>query len=69
MDQSAFIFRVVILTLAAAVLAVIVALLIGLFSPLVDNGMIFAILGPAFHTIVGAFVGIISSRALSRRRK
>lgn len=67
MDQSTFIFRVVTVTLAAILVAVIAAMLYGLFEPKVDNKDIFAILGPAFQTIVGCFVGILGGRALEKK--
>lgn len=55
------------MTLAAILAAVIAAMLYGLFTPSVDNKDIFAILGPAFQTIVGCFVGILGGRALGKR--
>jgi len=55
---------IVICTLAAVMIAVIGALLSGLFQPVVDNTEIFKILGPAFQTIVGAFVGVLGGRAM-----
>lgn len=42
--------------------AVIGVLLAGLFDGAVDNDKIFAILGPAFQMIVGAFIGILGGR-------
>lgn len=59
------IYYIVVATLAAVMAAVIAVLLIGLFDPRVDNDKIFAILGPAFQTIVGCFVGVLGSRALN----
>lgn len=56
-----FIFRIVVITLAAILVAVIAVMLAGLFRPEVDNKEVFAILGPAFQTVVGAFVGVLSS--------
>lgn len=66
MTQSTFIFRVVTITLAAILVAVIAAMLYGLFDQRVDNKEIFSILGPAFQTIVGCFVGILGGRALEK---
>ena len=65
-QQSQFIFRVVVLTLAIVPVSVVLAMLIGLFSPAVDNAEVFKILGPGFQTVVGAFVGILSSMALNK---
>jgi uncharacterized membrane protein YraQ (UPF0718 family) len=55
---------IVICTLASVIVAVIGVLLSGLFQPVVDNTEIFKILGPAFQTIVGAFVGVLGGRAM-----
>ncbi len=67
MDQPTFVIRVVVLTLAAVLAAVIGAMLVGLFDSRVDNAEIFKILGPSFQTIVGVFVGILGGRVLDRR--
>lgn len=67
MGNSPFIFRVVVVTLAAILVSVIGVMLIGLFNPLVDNDEIFKILGPAFQTVVGAFVGVLASAFLPRK--
>lgn len=67
MNQPTFIFRVVVVTLAMILVSVIAAMLWGLFTPSVDNKEIFAILSPAFQTIVGCFVGILGGRAIDKR--
>lgn len=66
MDDTKFIFRVVTVTLAVVILSVIGALLVGLFHNDVDNKEIFAILGPAFQTVIGAFVGFLSALAIHK---
>ena len=66
MPDSPFIFKVVVFTLAVILFSVIAAMLYGLFDPRVDNADIFKILGPAFQTIVGCFVGILGGRALGK---
>lgn len=63
------IYYIVVGTLALVMGAVIAVLLIGLFDARVDNDKIFAILGPAFQTIVGCFVGVLGSRALNNGDK
>jgi uncharacterized membrane protein YraQ (UPF0718 family) len=55
---------IVICTLSAVMVSVIGVLLSGLFQTTVDNTEIFKILGPAFQTIVGAFVGVLGGRAM-----
>ena len=57
---------VVIATLALTMVAVIFVFLAGLFDPKVNNDEIFKILGPAFQTIVGAFVGVLGGRAMKQ---
>lgn len=50
-------------TLGSIMLAVVFIFLIGMFMPneLIDNNEIFKIIGPAFSTIVGAFVGAFAT--------
>jgi uncharacterized membrane protein YraQ (UPF0718 family) len=62
--MNTLVLVVVIVTLAMTMAAVIFVLLAGLFDPIVDNTKIFEILGPAFQTIVGAFVGVLGGRAM-----
>lgn len=59
-------YGVVVYSLAGIMMAVVIVLLIGLFDPVVDNDQILAIIGPAFQTVVGAFVGLLSGKALSK---
>lgn len=49
--------------LGAIMLAVVFIFLVGLFMPnhVIDNNEIFKIIGPAFSTIVGAFVGAFAT--------
>jgi len=60
--------QLTIMKMAAAILgiimmSVVVTMMIGLFVPneVVDNNEIFKIIGPAFSTIVGAFVGAFAT--------
>lgn len=50
-------------TLGIIMLAVVAIFLIGMFIPndIIDNNEIFKIIGPAFSTIVGAFVGAFAT--------
>jgi len=54
-------------TMSAICMAVILVLLLGLFDQLIDNKEIFAIIGPAFNTIIGAFVGLLGGISLGRK--
>ena len=60
MPNDLFVFRVVVVTLATIVVAIVGALLIGLFHVEVDNKEVLAIIGPAFQVTIGAFVAVIS---------
>ena len=47
-------------TLSATVLSMVVVFMVGFFDPQVDNGKLFEIVGPAFQTIIGGFIGLIT---------
>jgi len=65
LDTVEWILRVTVVTLAMIMMAVIGALMFGLFVHNVDNTEIFSIIGPAFNTIVGAFVGLLGGLSLN----
>lgn len=65
-SNSDFLYRVVICTLAAVILSAVLVLLVGLFDSRIDNKEIFAILGHAFDTVIGCFVGILGGKAMNR---
>jgi len=64
-DTVEWILRVTVVTLAMIMMAVITTLMFGLFNNDVDNAEIFSIIGPAFNTIVGAFVGLLGGLSLN----
>ena len=47
-------------TLTIILLSMVGVLLIGLFNPTIDNTKIFEAITPAFQTIVGGFIGLIT---------
>ena len=53
------------LTLCVVVLSMPGVMLFGLFDPLVDNSKIFELVGPAFQTVVGGFIGLLAGVKLS----
>jgi hypothetical protein len=57
---SAYVTLMATTTLTIILLSMVGALLIGLFNPLVDNNKIFEAVTPAFQTIVGGFIGLIT---------
>jgi len=48
------------ITLSIIVLSMVFVLLVGLFDNHVDNNKIFEAITPAFQTIVGGFIGLIT---------
>ena len=62
-----YIYITTILTLSIVIVSVAIVLLAGLFEDNVDNGKIFEMLGPAFNTIVGAFVGLLGGLSLGQK--
>ena len=61
-----WILKVTVGTLASIVLMVVAVLMVGVFLPneQVDNKDIFSIIGPAFNTVIGAFVGLLGGLQL-----
>ncbi len=47
-------------TLSVILLSMVFVFLMGFFDEGVDNNQLFAIVGPAFQTIVGGFIGLIT---------
>jgi hypothetical protein len=47
-------------TLSIILLAMVFVFLMGFFNEGIDNNQLFAIVGPAFQTIVGGFIGLIT---------
>lgn len=64
-----WIFKITVSTLSAVVFAVVVVLLSGLFITDIDNDKIFEIIGPAFSTVIGAFVGLLGGLSLNKSPK
>ena len=48
------------MSLATILMAMVAVMLIGLFHDKVDNEKVFEMLAPAFQTIVGGFIGLIT---------
>lgn len=66
-DTVEFTIRIAVATLACVILVVIVAMVAGLFvsDNIISNDKIFEIIGPAFNTVVGAFVGLLGGLSLN----
>ena len=48
------------MSLAVILMSMVMVMLIGLFHDKVDNNKVFEMLSPAFQTIVGGFIGLIT---------
>jgi len=59
-ELSARVTWIASITLAIILIAMVSTMLIGLFVDKVDNAKVFEIVGPAFQTIVGGFIGLIT---------
>ena len=57
---SAYVTLLATVTLTLILLSMVGVLLVGLFTPAVDNTKIFEAITPAFQTIVGGFIGLIT---------
>ena len=66
-DTIEFTIRTAVMTLACVILVVVVAMVAGLFvsNDVVDSNKVFEIIGPAFNTVVGAFVGLLGGLSLN----
>lgn len=68
-DLFGWILRVTVGTLALICFATVSTLLIGLFNESIDNSKIFETIGPAFNTVVGAFVGLLGGLSINKSSK
>lgn len=66
-DTIEFTIRLAVTTLACVIMVVIVAMVAGLFvsNGIVDSDKVFDIIGPAFNTVIGAFVGLLGGLSLN----
>ena len=66
-DTIEFTIRMAVVTLAAVILVVVIAMVAGMFvsNEIVSSEKVFEIIGPAFNTIVGAFVGLLGGLSLN----
>ena len=60
-EQTLFIVILMVsVTLCLILLSMVAVMCAGLFDPVVDNSEIFKLIGPAFQTIVGGFIGLLA---------
>ena len=65
-DVVNWVLKMTVGTLAIIVIGVVTTLMISLFDHNVNNDQIFDIIGPAFNTVIGAFVGLLGGISLNR---
>lgn len=66
-----WILKITVGTLSSILVVVVLVLLAGIFMPndIVNNDDIFAIIGPAFNTVIGAFVGLLGGLSINEHIK
>ena len=57
---SVWVTLIATITLSSILIAMVFSMMIGLFDEKVDNNKIFEAVLPAFQTIVGGFIGLIT---------
>jgi len=59
-NVAGFVTICVTFTLCLVISGLVVAMVMAVFDPTIPNDPIFAIIGPAFQTVVGGFIGLIT---------
>jgi hypothetical protein len=54
------------LTLCLVIICMVVTLMVGLFDTVVDNTEIFKLIGPAFQTVIGGFIGWLAAIKINK---
>ena len=60
MKHSEKMTLIALISLAAILMSMVMVMLVGLFHDNIDNNKVFEMLSPAFQTIVGGFIGLIT---------
>lgn len=68
-DLVQWILRITVGTLSFICVSVVSVLLFAFFSDDVSNDEIFKMLGPAFNTVIGAFVGLLGGISLTSKKE
>lgn len=55
------------LTLCVVIIGMVVALIVAIFDPNIPDEPVFAIIGPAFQTVVGGFIGLITGINIGKK--
>lgn len=67
-NLTAWVIKITVTTLAVVVMSVVFTLLYGFFDRGINNDQIFEVLGPAFSTVIGAFVGLLGGLSLNKNK-
>ena len=68
-DLVQWILRITVGTLSFICISVVTVLLYAFFDDRVENDEIFKMLGPAFNTVIGAFVGLLGGISLTSKKE
>lgn len=68
-DLVQWILRITVGTLSFICISVVSVLLYAFFDDRVENDEIFKMLGPAFNTVIGAFVGLLGGISLTSKKE
>jgi hypothetical protein len=60
MKHSEKMTMIALISLATILMSMVMVMLVGLFHDNIDNNKVFEMLSPAFQTIVGGFIGLIT---------
>jgi hypothetical protein len=60
MENKSHIILVATYSLVAVVVAMLGMFVVAIVDPAVDDNIVFSIVGPAFQTIIGGFIGLIT---------
>lgn len=66
-DLTHWILKITVAMLSFICVATVSVLLYAFFDDHVNNDEIFKMLGPAFNTVIGAFVGLLGGISISKR--
>jgi hypothetical protein len=68
-DLTHWILKITVATLSFICVATVSVLLYAFFDDRIENDEIFKMLGPAFNTVIGAFVGLLGGISISSKKK
>jgi len=54
-------------SLAMVVIVMMIMFVLAILDPIVDDDKVFVIIGPAFQTIVGGFIGLITGINIGKK--